>query len=238
MRYRRLAESGTRGPQCPAGATIATHGQEGASTRQEDLMDRNQENNGSEFLENLAPSMDPAPMRIPGETGSKKSFPRLSPAEHLDEAINALADGYYVDRNPTRTVWGRIGDAKRHLDAIEPGTIQYAPARHLLREALSRQKQMENVSMHVTNQIIVRQREMMAHELEQYYLTRGILVDVELGGPEKTAIKLTGSAFCDATIDRIVDGSNFFDHLKQAGFKRVVLGDNDESVWSYNLKNS
>lgn len=201
-------------------------------------MSQNQYDTESRVPEIQPTATIPIPIERSRNAGSKESFSLLSPEEHLNEAVSALADGYSVDKNPTKTVWGRIGDATRHLKAIEPGTTQYATARHLMREALSRQKQMANVSMHVTNQIIVRQREMMAHELEQYYVSRGILVDVELGGPEKTAIKLTGSAFCDTTIDRIADRTSFFDHLKQAGFKRVVLGDNEENLCSYNLKNS
>jgi hypothetical protein len=204
----------------------------------EALMDQNQQNTDGGLTEISTSATNSGPIHRSRDARSKESFFLLSPAEHLGEAINALADGYSVNKNPTKTVWGRIADATRHLNAIEPGTTQYAAARHLLREALSRQKQMANVSLHVTNQIIVRQREMMAHELEQYYVSRGILVDVELGGPDKTAIKLTGSAFCDATIDRLADRTNFFDHLKQAGFKRVILGDNEENLCSYNLKNS
>ncbi|MBA4416867.1 MAG: hypothetical protein C0392_02990 [Syntrophus sp. (in: bacteria)] len=160
----------------------------------------------------------------------------MSPAEHLNEAKNALADGYRVDANPVKSVWGRIGDARMHLAAIEPGSSQYVPARRLLRETLSRERQIENVSMHVTNQLMVKQREMMANELELYYVAKGILVEVELSGPDKTAIKLLSSAFCELTIDRIADKTNFFSHLKEAGFKRVILGDHEENIWSYNLK--
>jgi hypothetical protein len=170
------------------------------------------------------------------EVNPRASVLPMSPAEHLIEAKNALADGYRVDTNPVKSVWGRIGDARIHLTAIEPGSSQYVLAQRLLRETHSRERQIENVCMHVTNQLMVKQREMMANELEQYYITKGILVEIELSGTDKTTIKLLSSAFCEVTIDRIADKTNFFAHLKEAGFKRVILGDHEENVWSYNLK--
>ncbi len=166
-----------------------------------------------------------------------KSVPAMSSAQHFDEARKALADGYRVDSNPVKTVWGRIGDARMHLGAIEPGSSQYIPAQRLMRETLSRERQMENVSVHVTNELMIRQREMMASELEEYYVGRGILVEVELSGSDKTCIRLISAAFCETAIDRIANKTSFFSHLREAGFKKVILGDHEENAWAYGLRN-
>jgi hypothetical protein len=62
-----------------------------------------------------------------GET--EKHFSRMVPAEHLDEARKALADGYKLDANPIKTVWGRVRDAKKHLEEIQSDSPQYKAAR-------------------------------------------------------------------------------------------------------------
>jgi hypothetical protein len=161
------------------------------------------------------------------------SFSRMVPAEHLDEARKALADGYKLDSSPAKTVWGRVSDATRHLNAIEPDSSDYMAAQGLMHKANVRERHMKHVCADVANQIMVKQREMLASELEQYYVNRGILVDVELSGPDKTFLRLWCSLFREASIERIADETTFFAHLKNAGFRRVVLGDNDENVWTY-----
>jgi hypothetical protein len=37
---------------------------------------------------------------------------------------------------------------------------------------------------------MIKQREMLANELEQYYLNKGMFIEIELGGPYKASIKL------------------------------------------------
>ena len=175
------------------------------------------------------------PVREPSSTrtGSNKMFCRMSAAEHLDEARTALDDGYKVNANPLESVWGRVNDARKHLQAIEPQASQFVAAQGLLQKALSRERYIENVCTSIANQLMVKQREMLADELEQFYLSRGLLVEVELSGPGKTSIRLGCALFCEASVDRIADGSKFFGHLKRAGFKRVVMGDTEENVWAY-----
>jgi hypothetical protein len=189
-----------------------------------------------ELAEGQRLSRNTAGAHTPLKNRTKEPAPIMSSAEHFDEAKRALADGYRVDSNPVKTVWGRIGDARMHLGAIEPGSSQYLPAQRLMREALSRERQMENVSVHVTNELMIRQREMMAGELEEYYVGRGILVEVELSGSDKTCIRLASAAFCETAIDRIANKTNFFSHLREAGFKKVILGDHEENAWAYSLR--
>jgi hypothetical protein len=177
------------------------------------------------------------PIRVSGESETEKSFLLMAPAEHLNEAINALADGYKLNSDPTKTVWGRVNDAKKHLGAIEAGSSQYVAAQGLMHKAILREKHIKYLCVSVANRLMIKQREMLANELEQYYLNKGMFVDVELSGPGKASIKLMCPLFRETTIDRIVDETSFFDHLKKAGFNKVVLGDNEGSVWTYRFKN-
>jgi hypothetical protein len=126
-----------------------------------------------------------------------------------------------------------------NLPEIRPLSGKFIPtkasAKSLLHKAVLKERHIEHVCIHITNQLMVKQREMLVNELEQYYINRGIFVDIELSGPDKTAIKLMCSLFHDASIGRIADETNFFIHLRKAGFKRVVLEDNDNNIWTYRL---
>jgi len=179
-----------------------------------------------------------AHMKISGEIESKRLFSLMAPAEHLNEARNALADGYKLNADPTKTVWGRIGDARKHLGAIMPESSQYIMAQGLIHKVTLREKHVKYVCANVANQLMIKQREMLAKELEQYYQNKGILIDIELGGPDKASIKLMCPLFCETSIDRIVDETMFFTYLKKAGFNKVVLGDNEGNVWAYHFKKS
>jgi hypothetical protein len=172
------------------------------------------------------------------KSAPRESFSRMAAAEHLDEARKALADGYKVDANPTKTVWGRVGDARRHLKEIQPESSQYVAAQNLMHKTFVREKHIEHICTNLANELMVRQREMLVSELEQHYVNRGLFIDIELSGPDKTFMKLMCSLFHETSIERIVDQTNFFAHLQKAGFKRVVLSDNDENVWTYKLPQS
>jgi hypothetical protein len=174
----------------------------------------------------------------PGETASEKESSLMADQAHLAAAKKALSDGYKLDSDPLKTVWGRVADAKRHLDAIKPESALYGAAKSLRRETLSREKHMEHLRIALTNQIMMKQREMVASELEHLYVERGIFVDVELSGPEKMFIRFGCSLFREASVERIADETSLFVHLRKAGFKRVVFGDNYETNWTYSLQRS
>jgi len=76
----------------------------------------------------------------PPKKEARESFYCLSPVEHLREARNALKDGYRIDSDPVKTVWGRLNDAKRHLLAIDPHTPQYNTAKALVGEVTLRKR--------------------------------------------------------------------------------------------------
>ena len=124
---------------------------------------------------------------------------------------------------------------KLHAGNIELLHDRYVPAEGLIREESSRKKLIKNLGIRVTHQLMVRQREMMANELKQYYAGKGLLVEVELNGPDKTCINFFSALFCENAVHRIVKKTNLFFYLKEAGFEKVTLDDSDENVWVYNL---
>jgi len=101
-----------------------------------------------------------------------------------------------------------------------------------------RERKIKNVCIGIEHHLMIKQREMLADELEQYSHKRGILVEIELSGPDKTSIRLMCPLLREVSIDRIVNETNLFTYLKKAGFKQVVLGDNEEYIFTYSFEKS
>jgi len=167
--------------------------------------------------------------------GNKEPFSCTAAAGHLDEARKALADGYKPDTDTMKTAWGRVSDARRHLEAIGPESPAFVAVRGLMNEVHLRERKIEIVCVDIAHQLMIKQREILADELELYYLNRGILVNVELSGPDKTFLRLACPLLCEASIEKIIYGTNFLAHLRRAGFKKVMLGENEEHTKAYSV---
>jgi len=194
--------------------------------------------NNDESPKNQSSIQKIAHKKTSGEINKGKIFSSMADTDHLNKAKKALDKGYKLDANPLKTEWGKVNDAKKHLKAIGPESSEYVAAQGLMHKAHTREKHIERVSLDVVNQVMIKQREMLTSELEQYYVTKGISVDVELSGPDKTYMKLSSSLFREASIDKIADGTKFFAYLKKAGFKRIILEDNEDNTWTYSFTKS
>jgi hypothetical protein len=169
-------------------------------------------------------------------TEIEKTFHLLSSAEHLKEAKNALEDGYRIDTDPMKTSWGRLNDAKRHLMAIGPKTSQYNAAKGLADEVIQRKKQMRDACASTVLKHMVSQRETLANELEQYFANKGIYVEIELNGTDKTSIRVSSAVLRVASINRIADETAFFSHLKRVGFTSIAFDNSNGGVKIYKLE--
>lgn len=129
-----------------------------------------------------------------------------------------------------------------YADSIELSEDQRSPengtAQNLLGRVRGRKKRVEDLADDVTRQLMVKQREMMASEFEQYYISKSLPIEVELSGPDKKYISLLSVLFCIDTVSRIVEKTNLFYCLREAGFEKVALGNSDEKSWVYDLKNT
>ena len=128
-----------------------------------------------------------------------------------------------------------------YADSIELPEDQRSPENGTAKNPLSpvrgKKRRVEDLADDVTRQLMVKQREMMASELEQYYVNKSLPIEVELSGPDKKYISLLSVLFCIDTVSRIAEKTNLFYCLREAGFEKVALGDNDEKSWVYDLKN-
>jgi len=159
--------------------------------------------------------------------GNKKPLSYTAATGHLNEAQKALTEGYKPDKDIMKTVWGRVSEARRHLEAIGPESPAYIVARGLMNEVCLRERRIEIVCIDIAHQLMIKQREILADELGQYYLGRGILADIKLIGPDKTFLQLECPLLCETSVERIIDDTNFLEHLKRAGFRKVMLSNNE-----------
>jgi hypothetical protein len=189
-----------------------------------------------EFTHDQFLSSEPELPKGPSEGRTQKPFHHLSSAEHLKEARNALEDGYRIDADPMKTVWGRLNDANRHLMAIGPQASQYVAAKRLADEVVLRKRQMQDACTRAVHRHMVNQRETVVSELEQYFINKGIYVEIELSGADKTSLKVSSSVFRASSIHRIADETAFFSHLMRAGFTRIVFENREGDVKSYQLE--
>jgi len=176
----------------------------------------------------------PEPVKLP------RNVPAIiapkTPREQLNAAKKALADGYRRDRDPLRSSWGRVADAKRHLEAIDPKSKEYTAARPLIHEVEARLRSIEKASAVLAKRLMIRQREMLVDEFEFFYLAKGIDARVILSGTDKSCLKMECAPLSEVSIMKIVRDSDFLVYLETAGFRRVTLGDGESFVWTHDFQ--
>jgi hypothetical protein len=170
-----------------------------------------------------------------GHRVKPEQFFRRTPTEHLKEAKKALSDGYKLNKNPMKTVWGRVFDAQRHLNAINHRTKEYKEAQQLMNEVRSRMQGIEKVSSALARRLMIKQREMVADEFEFLYLAKGFDARIALSGPDKSYLKMECAPLCEAFILKMVQDTDLLLYLERAGFRKVTLGDGEHFSWTHNF---
>ncbi|MBM4274383.1 MAG: hypothetical protein FJ134_07990 [Deltaproteobacteria bacterium] len=155
-----------------------------------------------------------------------KAFQALLPFEHLREAKNALAEGNPDAEDPRQRTHGRLGDARRHLEAITRKHDEYGEARELLQEVARREKELKKHSeamAKAAEEQAVKRRQELAAELDREFLTKGFDVKIELKGSGKDAIFLDCVLFSRPMVFFFLDKSDLVKQLKNAGFREVTF---------------
>jgi hypothetical protein len=168
-----------------------------------------------------------------GHRVKPEQFLRGTPSEHLKEAKKALADGYKPNKNLMKTVWGRVYDAQRHLNAINSRAKEYKEARRLMNEVRARMEGIDKVSSALARRLMIKQREMVADEFEFLYLAKGFDARIVLSGPDKTYLKMECLPLSEAFILKMVQDTDLLLYLERAGFKKVALGDGEHFSWTH-----
>jgi len=170
-----------------------------------------------------------------GNRVKPEQFLRGTSEEHLKEAKKALADGYKPNKNPMKTVWGRVADAQRHLNTINERAKEYKEAQRLMKEVSSRMEEMERVSLALARRLMMKQREMVADEFEFLYLAKGFDARISLSGPDKSYLKMECPPLCESFILKMVQDTDLLLYLERAGFTKVTLGDGEHFSWTHNF---
>jgi hypothetical protein len=170
-----------------------------------------------------------------GHRVKPEQFSRKTAPEHLKEAKKALADGYKLNKNPMKTVWGRVFDAQKHLSAISHRAKEYKEAQRLVNEVRSRMQEIEKLSSALARRLMMKQREMVADEFEFLYLAKGLDARIALSGPDKSYLKMECPPLCEAFILKMVQDTDLLLYLERAGFKKVTLGDGEHFSWTHNF---
>jgi len=153
---------------------------------------------------------------------------------HLSEAKKALAEAQF-NKDPMKTSYGRVSDARKHLEAIQAGTPEYPEAQKLIKEVERREREIEKTSKIVALQIATKQREAFAQQYEKELLSKGMDVEVSVRGKYNTTIHLKYVLFSRPLIYKLTNETSFFENLRQRGFGKVVFDDGYRYTWTYNL---
>ncbi|MCF6156422.1 MAG: hypothetical protein E3K36_14550 [Candidatus Brocadia sp.] len=160
----------------------------------------------------------------------------LTPHDHLMEAKQALMDGYRPDEDLAKTSWGRVYDARIHLEAIKDDSPDYAEAQRLLAEVTRREAEIERISAILTHRYLKKQREEVVGKLERYFVGKDMYVHVELEGEEKTILRMEYMFWSRPLVYRVVNGTGFLPTLKNIGFKKVIFDATHDYSWTYDLE--
>jgi len=175
------------------------------------------------------------------QAARNRSFSIMNAPEHLREAKKALAEGNPEEQDLKKRTYGRLADACRHLEAIPRDAEEYGEAQQLLKEVAVREKDYKKsreVMEENAQKEMRKKREATARELDRDFLNKGMDVNIQLSGSEKTTIKLECVLFSRPMVFVLVDKSDLLKELKNVGFQKVIFSNKRiKYSWEIDLDN-
>ena len=168
------------------------------------------------------------------------AFSALTPAEHLREAYQALAAGNPREKDIKKRTYGRLEDARRHLEALRRQLGKYdAEDKKLLQEVQYREKDLKKykeVMEKTARERMIKKRQAMAKELDRDFLSKGFDVKIHLEGSDKSTMRLECVLFSRPMVFALVEKSDFLENLRKAGFDEVIFTNkNIKFTWEIDL---
>lgn len=171
----------------------------------------------------------------------EQAFQVMAAAAHLQEAKKALAAGHPDEKELKKRTYGRLYEARRHLEAISSDADEYDEAKKLLDEVERREKDLkkyQEAMRQAESKKMIKQREEMAKELDKDFLSKGFDLKIELGGDEKTVLNMDCVLFSRPLVFVFVDKSDLLPRLREAGFEEVVFSNKKINYsWEIYLNN-
>lgn len=181
--------------------------------------------------------MEPELARL---AAKEQAFAALTPGAHLKEAFEALAAGNPKEKDIKKRTYGRLGDARRHLEALRRQLAKYdAEAKKLLQEVEDREKDLKKykeVMQKAVRETGINKREALVKELDRDFLSKGFDVKIQMDGADKTTLKMDCVLFNRPMVFALIDKSDFLQNLRNAGFEEVVFSNKQiKFTWEINL---
>ena len=171
----------------------------------------------------------------------EQAFEVMASRAHLQEARKALAAGNPDEKDIKKRTYGRLDEARRHLEAINSEADEYDEAKKLLEEVERREKDLKKykeVMRQAVSEEMIKKRQGIAKELDRDFLGKGFDVQMELSGPEKTVLSMDCAVFSRPMVFVFVDKSDLLLRLRDAGFAEVVFSNKKINYeWDIDLNN-
>lgn len=167
---------------------------------------------------------DGARRLMEGVSDQTEDLKKLRRAVTSSEALTAARQGlesWIPDKDPEKTHWGRVSDAKAALATITPDDAEYAEAQKLTGEVARR-----------TAQIDMLGRKVYAELYEQKMLSQGWDMTARAEGSNKEILRLNYVLFNRPFIYKAVTEQRILVDFWNAGFKKVIF-DNGDASWTY-----
>jgi len=164
-------------------------------------------------------------LSLPCLVFSGEKFDRMTPAEHLKFAKDAISKGVVVP-------------AKMHLDAIPTQSKEYEEAKKLYpkigevnADARRRQQDKSNKLEAVARHVM---RKNFAATYQSHLLDNGMDAYVSTHGKQDTTLKVKFILISRPLIHKLTQQGDYWLSLKNMGFKKVIFTNGFNDTWEFN----
>ncbi len=161
-------------------------------------------------------------------------FNRMTAADHLKEAQKALNE-WKPNKDPMKTSWGGVSDARKHLAAIPQNTPESAEKDKLLKEVVRREKEIEKVTRVVAYKIMVQQRKEFAKKYELSLLDAGMDTTITTLGKNHSTLRIKWVLMSRPLVYKLINDGATMANLRKLGFEKVVFTDGYDRTWTSDL---
>jgi phosphate-selective porin len=173
---------------------------------------------------------------------AQKTFATLTPGAHLEAAKKALAAGNPNAKDIKKRTYGRLDEARQHLAAFDRKIKEYQDEAQKLQKEVERResdlKDYKEVMRKAGQKEMIKKREALIKDLDRDFLSKGFDVKFDLGGSDKTVLKMDCVVFSRPLVYVFVEKSNMLGRLRDAGFAEVVFSNKKINYkWDIDLNN-
>jgi hypothetical protein len=174
-------------------------------------------------------------------TAQAQAFGKLTPLDHLQAARLALLEGMPNDQDLKKRTYGRLAEARRHLEAIPKKSKEYGEAQKLLQEVARREedaRKYQEMMRQAAAAQGLKKRQELVRDMDRDFLDKGMDVKLAMSGAEKTTLSLECLLFNRPMVYTLVEKTDLIPNLKNAGFKEVIFSNKALSYsWEIDLGN-